>query len=307
MRKYIILIFFFIPFYINAQTLNTVPVNNWNNMRSSGFYESITAQTPNLPNKNVDYYWGINIAHAGNKNAGDNPYYWGGQMVFEINRNNQPPAMYIRSTNISGEGIWARVLHNQGSQSIEGDLNVTQNINARGDIQLSNGEITYVYNDKFNYDQKKMGYYAMKWTFDSWNSGAPTLWQSGLGGIKLFTGGQPRLVINATGNIGIGTENPQAKLDVRGMISATEVKVQVLTGADHVFHESYDLKPLSEVEDFITENKHLPEIPSERQMQEEGLSINEFQIKLLQKIEELTLYTIELRKEVDQLKTKSKN
>ena len=131
-----------------------------------------------------------------------------------------------------------------------------------------------------------------------------------LGGLSLSGGIKVNSTISPSsfaGDVGIGTENPQAKLDVRGMISATEVKVQVLTGADHVFHESYDLKPLSEVEDFITENKHLPEIPSEKQMQEEGLSINEFQIKLLQKIEELTLYTIELRKEVDQLKTKSKN
>lgn len=118
---------------------------------------------------------------------------------------------------------------------------------------------------------------------------------------------QERMRISPGSNIGIGTINPQTKLDVRGVISATEVKVQILTGADHVFDKSYDLRPLSEVEQFVQENKHLPEIPSEKQMQEEGLSINEFQIKLLQKIEELTLYTIELRKEVDQLKAQNKN
>ena len=297
MKQYIILLTILMPFLIKAQTLNTVPVNNWNNMRLSGFYESITSQTPNLPNKNSDYYWGINIAHTGNKNTGDRPYHWGGQMLFEINRSNQPPVMYIRSTNELGDGIWAKVLHNKGNQSIEGDLNVSQNINAGGNIKLSNGEITYVYNDNFDYDQKKMGYYSMKWIYDSWNPGGPTLWQSGLGGIKLFTGGKPRLVINATGDIGIGTENPQTKLDVRGVISATEVRVQVLTGADHVFDDSYNLKSLSEVEQFVQENKHLPEIPSQKQMQEEGLSMNEFQIKLLQKIEELTLYVIDLKKE----------
>lgn len=106
--------------------------------------------------------------------------------------------------------------------------------------------------------------------------------------------------ISGNGDVGIGTENPQAKLDVRGTISATEVKVQVLEGADHVFNQDYKLKPLSEVESFVKENKHLPEIPSEKQMQENGLNMNEFQIKLLQKIEELTLYTIQQEKRLNE-------
>ena len=102
------------------------------------------------------------------------------------------------------------------------------------------------------------------------------------------------------GSVGIGTINPQAKLDVRGVISAEEVKVQVLAGADYVFNSDYNLKSLSEVEAFVKENKHLPEIPSEKHMQENGLSMNEFQIKLLQKIEELTLYTIQQEKRADE-------
>lgn len=94
--------------------------------------------------------------------------------------------------------------------------------------------------------------------------------------------------------------------EIAGKLRAREISVEITAGADHIFHESYELKPLSEVEQFIKANQHLPEIPSEKQMQEEGLNINEFQIKLLQKIEELTLYTIELKKEVDQLKTQNK-
>lgn len=111
---------------------------------------------------------------------------------------------------------------------------------------------------------------------------------------------QKLLLTDANGNI-------QGNLSIAGTVLAREVKVKITTGADYVFHESYNLKQLSEVEQFVQENKHLPEIPSEKQMQEEGLNINEFQIKLLQKIEELTLYTIELRTEVDQLKAQNKN
>jgi len=110
-----------------------------------------------------------------------------------------------------------------------------------------------------------------------------------------------RLAINTLGNVGIGTISPQAKLDVAGTIRAREVKVEVNAGADHVFNEEYNLKPLTEVENFIKENKHLPEIPSEKQMQQDGLNMNEFQIKLLQKIEELTLYTIQLEKRINEL------
>ena len=118
-------------------------------------------------------------------------------------------------------------------------------------------------------------------------------------------------VVNSFGKVGIGVSHPTCaldvngairsnQLDVAGTIRAREVKIEVTAGADHVFSTDYNLRPLSEVETFVQENKHLPDIPSEKQMQEEGLNINEMQIKLLQKIEELTLYVIELKKENDQ-------
>ncbi|QIK60665.1 hypothetical protein G7050_12815 [Dysgonomonas sp. HDW5A] len=88
----------------------------------------------------------------------------------------------------------------------------------------------------------------------------------------------------------------RGELDIAGTVRAREVKVEITARDDHVFSNEYDLKPLSEVEGFITENKHLPEIPSEQQMQTEGLNMNEFQIKLLQKIEELALYVIQQEK-----------
>lgn len=89
----------------------------------------------------------------------------------------------------------------------------------------------------------------------------------------------------------------KALLEVLGTIRATEVKVE--TGwSDFVFEKDYKLPTLQEVENHINEHKHLPDIPSEAEVKENGVSLGEMQAKLLQKIEELTLYTIELNKTV---------
>ena len=73
---------------------------------------------------------------------------------------------------------------------------------------------------------------------------------------------------------------------------------------DYVFNENYVLKPLSEVENFISLNKHLPDIPSANDIKKNGLNIGEIQTKLLQKIEELTLYVIEQERRIESQKLK---
>lgn len=89
-------------------------------------------------------------------------------------------------------------------------------------------------------------------------------------------------------------------------INTEEIKVQVGFdgGADFVFEEDYKLRSLEEVEAFVKENKHLPEIAPAAQMREEGVKMADFQIQLLQKVEELTLYMIELKKENEDLREK---
>ena len=112
--------------------------------------------------------------------------------------------------------------------------------------------------------------------------------------------GTNRMLIQSDGNVGIGTISPSYKLDVAGTLRAREIIVNT-TGADFVFADDYQLRPLSEVETFIKVNKHLPEIKSAQEMQANGVSINELQTQLLQKIEELTLYILQQEKRIREL------
>jgi len=116
------------------------------------------------------------------------------------------------------------------------------------------------------------------------------------------TSRQERMRITQDGNVGIGTSNPDTyKLAVNGSVRAKEVVVE--TGwADFVFENDYELRTLEEVESFIKENGHLPEVPSANVVQEEGVKVGEAQTMLLQKIEELTLYTIDQQKQIESLK-----
>lgn len=113
----------------------------------------------------------------------------------------------------------------------------------------------------------------------------------------------PVLITDATGNIGINTDNPNPtfKLSVNGSIRAKEVKVE--TGwADYVFDKKYPLIPLKEVENYIGKNKHLPDVPSAAQVARNGVNVGETEVILLKKIEELTLYLIQQQKEIEKLK-----
>ena len=114
------------------------------------------------------------------------------------------------------------------------------------------------------------------------------------------------------GNLGIGTTNPLSKLSVNGNIRATEVKVLAnINVPDYVFDSDYELRSLKETEEYIKLHKHLPDIPSAEEIKENGIDIGSMNMKLLKKVEELTLYLIEqnqeiakLKKEMIELKTK---
>jgi len=115
------------------------------------------------------------------------------------------------------------------------------------------------------------------------------------------------LTILQNGNVGIGTTGPDYKLDVNGKIRCEEVIVIAdVPSSDYVFEKDYNLRTLTEVEEFISNNKHLPEVPSAQEFKENGYSVGDMDDILLRKIEELTLYTIAQEKELAKQKIDNK-
>lgn len=127
---------------------------------------------------------------------------------------------------------------------------------------------------------------------------------SSLGGFLEFgTNGLSRMLIDTNGNVGIGTATPQNKLDVKGIIRATEVKVVSIDNfPDYVFEGTYKLPALLDVNKYIQTKGHLPGMPTAAEAKENGIGLADMQMKLLQKIEELTLYVIDQQKEIEALK-----
>ncbi|MEM6737303.1 MAG: hypothetical protein AAF620_14665 [Bacteroidota bacterium] len=89
-----------------------------------------------------------------------------------------------------------------------------------------------------------------------------------------------------------------------GTVYSTEVKVELEAGKgpDYVFESDYKLRTLNETKEYIIKNKHLPEIPSAKEMEANGVDLGDMNMRLLKKIEELTLYQIELMEEMEAMK-----
>ncbi|WP_406845504.1 hypothetical protein [Flavobacterium soyae] len=117
--------------------------------------------------------------------------------------------------------------------------------------------------------------------------------------------GNRKMILTANGSLGIGTLTTGThKLAVEGSIGAREIKVQATGWSDFVFKKEYNLPTLEQVEKHINEKGHLENIPSEEEVLKNGINLGEMNAKLLQKIEELTLYSIEQQKELNAVKAK---
>jgi hypothetical protein len=108
-----------------------------------------------------------------------------------------------------------------------------------------------------------------------------------------FANSESGMFIKNNGNVGIGSINPSEKLSVNGNIRAKKLIVSQQNWSDYVFYKNYKLRPLNELEKFIQQYQHLPDIPSTKNVQSKGINVGDTQALLLKKIEELTLYIIE--------------
>ncbi len=107
------------------------------------------------------------------------------------------------------------------------------------------------------------------------------------------------IVIDGVGNIGMGTLTPRERLSVNGNIRSKEVKVEATNWPDYVFEEDYNVGTLKGLESYIKANKHLPEMPTAKEVEANGIALGEINKLLLKKVEELTLHLIEKENQLD--------
>jgi len=159
-----------------------------------------------------------------------------------------------------------------------------------GTVQVTNSSPTYALIDNSNSNY-------------SWSI------QNTAGAYRIYdnTANAERMRVTSSGNVLIGKNAQQPgvdyKLDVGGSARADKIVVNT-TGADFVFDKKYPLPKLSDVKAYIDEHQHLPEIPSAKEMQTNGMSVGEINTKLLQKVEELTLYLIDKDKQLSEQNVK---
>ena len=219
-----------------------------------------------------------------------------------IQYNHTNDIMYFRVNNHASD----MVIDKNGNIGV-GTTNPTQEVDVNGEVQSkgfvlvdpslgSNTDYTALYREDSGPDNATVKLRIGDDTLGSFHIGY-RYWSTG----EWIS----RFYVNNNGRIGIGTTNPDAKLTVKGDIHAEEVKVDLdVPAPDYVFKEGYDLKSLQEIQDYIKEHGHLPNIPSAQEMEEDGIELGAMNMKLLEKIEELVLYALEQQAQIEELNQK---
>ncbi len=217
-------------------------------------------------------------------NTSDRQYFYGPE-VYEV-QTNQPLNEFNSATIFNGDAFFSKKV-GIGTTSPSGNFHVDGQhpelyITSRewAGIRGNGGTWLFGYNGNPGSENISIG------TQDG--SGARTL--------SFAAGGSGRMKILSDGKVGIGTVSPTELLTVNGVIYGKEIKVDLnVPGPDYVFAENYSLPPLDQLRSFIERNKHLPGIPSAEEMNANGIKVGEMNMLLLKKIEELSLYVLQLQ------------
>ncbi len=216
-----------------------------------------------------------------------------GSLSLELSINCVPQSIWTKSGN-QGSGWQTQVLDltqiipQNETSIVEFSFITSANQTSTGDIALDFIEIS------------DLGYVSSEVTNPGGGGGGgPSPWD-----VQTDDG-----VYLSSGKVAINTDtiSTDHELLVNGTISAEEVRVEVYNVPDYVFEEHYELNTLSEIEKYIDLNGHLPEVLPARVLEETGINTGEFNMLLLRKIEELTLYIIEQNKRILELENRTTN
>jgi hypothetical protein len=265
---------------------------------------TITADNPNYP---YDYFGGSILFK--------NRSYLNGivnssriRSVIYDNGNNLGGGIWFETTQTAGASLTpSMVISNSGNVGI-GTTSPADKFQVLGSGQFgSNGTGSYglaISNNDQSNVRARFSNTGTGGQIFSLVGGNPGISNSGFA-IYDETNAASRFYIGSTGNVGIGTTVPGSyKLAVEGTIGARKMKItqQGIPWADYVFHDDYQLRSLESLDKYIQQYKHLPEVPTTKEVNENGLDVADTQALLLKKIEELTLYMIELKKENSNIK-----
>jgi hypothetical protein len=279
-------------------------VTSFNSYNNQGYYliHEWDGTGWNLRSEN-DHNDGQNNVHLVNINGkAANALKWGGQEF--IGSNGSVGAIM---TNQAGTNLYGYSSISQVKSALATSL---QDITAAGNTTTNNivstqkitGSTLIALRNDGNTAYTELNNGVGKWWLGTGvNAGSDALF-----GIYDVNAGINRFVINPTGNIGVGTTAPDEKLTVNGKIKANEIRVNGAGAPDYVFEDGYKVATLETLEGYIKANKHLPEVPSAKEFERDGMAIGEMNKLLLKKIEELTLHVIEMNKRVEKLETENR-
>jgi hypothetical protein len=232
--------------------------------------------------------WKLKTLSNGGFRIRDNAY---GMDVVQIEPNSEANALYINASGLVGIGNAAPAALLDAARNMAEPTIAVRNLGGTGGASFR------------MYDQTS----TADWKFKVFSGGGFKIRDNanGLDVIQIEANSAANVIyINAAGNLGIGTTNPTEKLSINGNVKCKQVEVSLTGWSDFVFEKNYALMPLSEVEKYINKHGHLPGVPSEEEVVSNGNNLGEMDAILLQKIEELTLYVIELKKENERLRRK---